>query len=125
MHDLTIKIKQIDLVSVVRDVGVELQNRGGRLVGLCPFHSENKPSFFIFTDNRFHCFSCGEHGDAVDFLQRLYRLDFKGALNWLGINQKPVTVADKKKIAEANKKRRKQQARAKLGSQSINFRAGS
>ena len=107
MNDLTSKIRRIDLAGVVRDAGVELQNRGGRRVGLCPFHSENKPSFFIFPDNRFKCFSCHEYGDAVDFMQRLNGLDFKGALNNLGINQGFLTRANKREIAEANKKRQR------------------
>lgn len=113
MHDLTAKIKGIDLAGVVRDAGVELHSRHGRLVGLCPFHPENTPSFFIFSDNRFKCFSCNEHGDSVDFLQRLHGIDFKSSLNHLGINQGRLTAVDKKKIAEAKRKQKRRQARAK------------
>jgi hypothetical protein len=86
------------------DAGVELHSRGGRWVGLCPFHPENTPSFFIFPDNRFKCFSCHEHGDVVDFLQRLHGLDFQSVLRKLGIDRKPTTKAEKKQIAEAIKK---------------------
>ena len=111
MRDLTNKIKEIRLSAVVRDAGVELQNRGSRWVGLCPFHSEKTPSFQIYQGKtgkwHYHCFGCGNHGDAVDFLQRLDGLDFKGALNHLGINQEFLTQANKREIAEANKKRQR------------------
>jgi hypothetical protein len=100
------------LTGVVRDAGVELQNRGGRWVGLCPFHSEKTPSFHVYQDRhgkwRFYCFGCGIHGDAADFVQRFHGLDFKGALNHLGINQGPLTMTDRRKISEANKKRSQQ-----------------
>jgi hypothetical protein len=111
MNNLTSEIKGIDLPGVVRDAGVELQNRGGRWVGLCPFHSEKTPSFQIYQGKtgkwHYHCFGCGAHGDAVDFLQRLHGLDFKGALNHLGINQGFLTRANKRETAEANKKRQR------------------
>jgi hypothetical protein len=107
MSPLTEQIKSIDLAGVVGKVGVELHSRGGRWVGLCPFHPENTPSFFVFPDNRFKCFSCHEHGDAVDLIQRLHGLDFKGALNHLGVSQGTLTRTDRKKIAVANKKHRR------------------
>ena len=111
MNNLTSEIKGIDLPGVVRDAGVELQNRAGRWVGLCPFHSEKTPSFQIYQGKtgkwHYHCFGCGAHGDAVDFLQRLHGLDFKGALNHLGINQGFLTRANKRETAEANKKRQR------------------
>ena len=40
---------------------------------LCPFHSEKTPSFHIYSDG-FKCFSCGEYGDSVDFVAKLYNL---------------------------------------------------
>jgi hypothetical protein len=113
MHDLTAKIREVDLSGVVRDAGVELHSRHGRMVGLCPFHPEKTPSFFIFPDNRFQCFSCHEHGDAVDFLQRLHGIDFKASLNHLGINQGRLTVADRKAISEAKRKQKRRQVRGK------------
>ncbi len=106
MHNLTTKIREIDLAGVVRDAGVELQNRGGRLVGLCPFHDEKTPSFFIFPDNRFKCFSCNERGDAVDFLQRLHGLDFHQALAHLGIERNKKLSSQAKQEIKARSRRR-------------------
>lgn len=45
---------------------VELKPAGLRLVGLCPFHTENTPSFTVYADSSYHCFGCGENGDVID-----------------------------------------------------------
>ena len=45
---------------------VALRMQAGRWVGLCPFHSESSPSFYVFEDH-YHCFGCGAHGKAIDF----------------------------------------------------------
>lgn len=54
-----------------------------RLQGLCPFHEEKTPSFFIFPDNHFHCFGCNEHGSSIDFLMKTKKLDFVSAVKEL------------------------------------------
>lgn len=54
-----------------------------RLQGLCPFHEERTPSFFIFDDNHFHCFGCQEHGSSIDFLMKTKNLDFVSAVKEL------------------------------------------
>jgi len=77
----------IDLVSAVESAGVELRRSGSRHVGLCPFHTEKTASFFVFQDNHFKCFGCGEWGDAIDFIQKLHGLSFPEALKYLGIEQ--------------------------------------
>lgn len=38
--------------------------------GLCPFHEERTPSFHIYKDNRYKCFGCQEHGDAIEFYMK-------------------------------------------------------
>ena len=81
----------IDLASVVSSSGVELKRSGTSHVGLCPFHTEKTPSFFIFRDNRFKCFGCGAHGDVIDFAQKMYGLSFPDALKHLGIEQGRIT----------------------------------
>ncbi|MDD9950435.1 MAG: DNA primase, partial [Zetaproteobacteria bacterium] len=62
---------------------VTLQKRGNRLTGLCPFHDEKSPSFYIF-DDHYHCFGCGAHGDAISYVQAQQGLGFIDALKWLG-----------------------------------------
>ena len=61
-----------------------LRVNGSRLLGLCPFHKENSPSFFIFTNtNTFNCFGCGKNGDVISFIQETKNVDFKEALRYL------------------------------------------
>jgi DNA primase len=96
--------QSIDLASTVEAAGVELKQHGTRHVGLCPFHNEKTPSFYIFNDNRFKCFGCGESGDVVDFAMKLHGLSFPDALKHLGIEQGPVTPEIKRDIAAQKRK---------------------
>lgn len=58
-----------------------LRARGTQLVGICPFHKEDSPSFIIFTnDNHFHCFGCQAHGDVIEFLMKIKEIDFAEAV---------------------------------------------
>ena len=50
--------------------GVEV-NRYGK--ALCPFHNDRHPSLYV-ADNHYYCFTCGEHGDVIDFVGRLFQL---------------------------------------------------
>ena len=63
---------------------VKLIRRGREHAGLCPFHSEKSPSFYVVEDkNFFHCFGCGAHGDAIGFVMRADNLDFLEAVEKL------------------------------------------
>ena len=63
---------------------VKLQRRGREFVGLCPFHREKTPSFTVVEDKGFfHCFGCGAHGTAFDFLMRTENLSFPEAVEQL------------------------------------------
>ncbi|NQT70086.1 MAG: hypothetical protein HQ552_10945 [Desulfobacteraceae bacterium] len=84
--------QNIDLAEVVQGAGVEMKSRGGRSVGHCPFHTEKTPSFYVFPDNRFKCFGCGESGDSIDFVQKYHGVDFKTALQILGIDRQNRTI---------------------------------
>ena len=59
---------RVDLKDLVRFYGLEV-DRGG--FACCPFHNEKHPSLKVYEDH-YHCFGCGEHGDHVDFVQKLY-----------------------------------------------------
>ena len=48
---------------------VRLSKSGRNWKGLCPFHNEKSPSFYVYEDS-FHCFGCGAHGDAFAFVMR-------------------------------------------------------
>ncbi|MCD6568397.1 MAG: DNA primase [Dehalococcoidia bacterium] len=79
------EVKQrIDLVEFVSQY-VTLQKTGRNFKGLCPFHSEKTPSFFVFPEQQtWHCFgACGTGGDVFSFLMRKENVDFSQALHIL------------------------------------------
>ena len=60
-----------DATDLVRLIGerVGLKKAGKDFQGLCPFHAERSPSFTVSASKQFyHCFGCGAHGDAIDWL---------------------------------------------------------
>lgn len=62
----------------------KLRRSGSNLVGLCPFHQEKTPSFYVYRDNSFHCFGCSKHGNnAIDFLMARDGLEFPEAVRRL------------------------------------------
>jgi hypothetical protein len=98
----------VDLGTIIEGAGIELRPAGsGRLRGLCPFHQEKTPSFFVFQDHgRWRCFGCGEHGDAIDFLRRSRGLSFHEALQALGVDDPKRTAAELDRIREERSRRR-------------------
>ncbi|MFN3449895.1 MAG: CHC2 zinc finger domain-containing protein, partial [Roseococcus sp.] len=61
---------------------VRLSKSGRNWKGLCPFHNEKTPSFYVYEDS-FHCFGCGAHGDAFAWLMRCEGLGFMEAVERL------------------------------------------
>jgi DNA primase len=78
-------IKSKLLLSDIVGKRVSLQNRGtAGYVGLCPFHKENTPSFFVNNEKAmYHCFGCSAHGDAFTFLMEYEGVGYKEALEKL------------------------------------------
>jgi len=69
-----------DIVDVISSF-VKLKKVGRNYVGLCPFHSESKPSFVVNPEKQiFKCFGCGVGGDVVTFYMKIKGLSFKEAL---------------------------------------------
>src|SRR5947208_4641153 len=78
----TIKAK----VDVAEEIGlvVALQKSGKSLKGLCPFHNERTPSFYVFAESQtWRCFGCNEGGDIFTFVQMQQGLEFRDALLYL------------------------------------------
>lgn len=72
--------ERIDIVDLVGQT-VPLKKAGRNFKGLCPFHAEKTPSFIVFPDSgNYHCFGCGEGGDAFAFLMKTQNLSFSEAL---------------------------------------------
>lgn len=61
---------------------VELKMKGGRYAGVCPFHEDRSPSFYIF-DDHYYCFGCHARGDAITFVREQQGLTFIEALRFL------------------------------------------
>lgn len=75
-------------ISVSEIVGkrVKLIKKGREHSGLCPFHNEKSPSFTVNDDKGFyHCFGCGAHGSALDFLMNTEGLNFPEAVERLAV----------------------------------------
>ena len=51
----------------------------------CPFHNEKTPSMRIY-DKDYHCFGCGEHGDVITFVQKMFNLSFQEALKKIDVD---------------------------------------
>ncbi len=63
---------------------VDLKRVGNSMRGLCPFHTEKTPSFYVSnTRNSYYCFGCKEHGNAIDFIMQSENLEFLEALESL------------------------------------------
>lgn len=62
----------------------QLRRSGRALVGVCPFHKDDNPSFAIYADtNSWYCFACGMGGDVIGFYQQSKKVDFKTAIKEL------------------------------------------
>ena len=61
---------------------VKLARSGRNWKGCCPFHNEKSPSFHVYEDG-YHCFGCGEHGDAVGFVMKSQGMQFLEAVELL------------------------------------------
>lgn len=73
-------IARTDIVELI-DRRVPLKKAGKNHSACCPFHSEKSPSFTVSRDKQFyHCFGCGAHGNAIDFLMEYDRLEFVDAI---------------------------------------------
>jgi hypothetical protein len=65
---------------------ITLRRVGRELAGLCPFHAEKRPSFFVNEEKGvFFCHACGIGGDIITFVEKIEGVDFKTAARRLGL----------------------------------------
>lgn len=87
---------------------VSLKRRSGsEYAGLCPFHNEKTPSFTVNDKKGFyHCFGCGEHGDAVGFVMKTEGLSFPESVEKLarevGLPVPRATPAERERVERAS-----------------------
>lgn len=103
--------EKLDIVEFIGGY-VELKRVGSYYRGLCPFHQERNPSFFVSPERQmFKCFGCGAAGDVITFYMRIENLEFKEAVERLAeklgleldISQKETDFQEIKKILEINR----------------------
>jgi DNA primase len=98
----------IDIVTVVEG-RTRIRKMGSSYKGLCPFHQEKTPSFSVMPERgTYHCFGCGEGGDAIDFVEKTEQLDFVGAIEWLA-DRFNVQVEYEEASPEADRERKRRE----------------
>ncbi|HAN09899.1 MAG TPA: DNA primase [Clostridiales bacterium] len=72
-----------DVADIVGEY-VRLIQKGNSYSGLCPFHNEKTPSFYVNRDKQiYHCFGCGAGGNVVSFIMQIENLSFVEAIKYL------------------------------------------
>ncbi len=74
----------VSLERLIESSGVVLAKRGNDLVGLCPFHEEDTPSFVVSPEkNLYHCFGCNVGGGVIDWVMARQKVSFRHAVELL------------------------------------------
>ena len=96
---------RIDLADLIASYGIQVKTAGASKKACCPFHHEKTPSFNINESRGFyHCFGCGESGDAIKFVQKMDGLTFVEAVKKLA-EQCGVKIEEKEDPAAGKRKR--------------------
>ena len=99
----------MDATNIVDVVGefVTLRKSGVNYKGLCPFHDDKTPSFMVSPARQIcKCFSCGEGGNAINFLMKHEQITYPEALRWLAkkysieIQERELTDEEKKEQSD-------------------------
>jgi len=100
INDLLLRVDIVDVI----DARVPLRKSGANFSARCPFHQEKTPSFTVSPSKQFyHCFGCGKHGNAIQFLMEFNRLSFVEAVEQLAAMMGlsiPYTQSSKKESLE-------------------------
>ncbi len=91
-----------NIVDVVSEF-VTLRKSGANYKGLCPFHNEKTPSFFVSpARGTCHCFGCGKGGNPISFIMEHEQMTYPEALRWLArkyhieIKERELTDAERR-----------------------------
>jgi len=101
------EVKQrIDIVEVIGQ-SVTLTKAGRTFRGLCPFHGEKHPSFYVYPEQQsWHCFGCNSGGDVFSFIMKKQNIDFGEALRQLAQRAGVVIPSKFEPGAESGEKQR-------------------
>ena len=76
-------VRRSDITDVVGQY-VQLKRKGRLYAGLCPFHNEKTPSFYVYPETQsFYCFGCGAGGDVITFVRKIANLSYVEAVKQL------------------------------------------
>jgi DNA primase len=96
----------VDMVELV-SARTDLKRVGSRYTGLCPFHDERTPSFSVDGEHGlYHCFGCGEGGDAIRFVEATEGLDFAEAVEYLADRYRVELKREREDPREEERRRR-------------------
>ena len=96
---------RVDLADLIASYGIQVKTAGASKKACCPFHHEKTPSFNINeSKGYYHCFGCGESGDAIKFVQKMDGLTFVEAVKKLA-EQCGVKIEEKEDPAAGKRKR--------------------
>jgi DNA primase catalytic core len=115
--------EKINILDVIQTSGVLMEKHGVNWFGLCPFHSEKTPSFSVNEQKQmFYCFGCGAGGDAIEYVQRFYDLDFIKATEQLGFSgDEKITNKARYKAKRYKHHQKRKERSAKLEKQVKDF----
>src|SRR5690554_519675 len=106
-HNTVERIQDAAQIAEVVSDFVTLRRRGVNMVGLCPFHDDRSPSFYVSpAKNICKCFSCGEGGSPIHFVMKHEQMSYYEALKYLAskynieIVEKELTNEEKKQQSD-------------------------
>ena len=85
--------------------GLQVRRNG---MTCCPFHNDRHPSLYV-SDDHYHCFACGEHGDVIDLTAKLFDLRLYDAARKLASD---FHLAPDKPLPEAIRRKKEHKTRA-------------
>lgn len=94
----------VTLRQAAEHYGLQVSRNG---MTCCPFHNDRHPSLYV-SDDRYHCFACGEHGDVIDLTAKLFDLRLYDAARKLALDfhlapDKPLPEAIRRKMKHKTK----------------------
>ena len=95
----------INTQEAAQTYGIDVNHHG---MALCPFHNDRHPSLYV-SDDHYHCFACGEHGDVIDLTAKLFDLRLYDAARKLASD---FHLAPDKPLPEAIRRKKEHKTRA-------------
>ena len=95
----------INTQEAAQTYGIDVNHHG---MALCPFHDDRHPSLYV-SDDLYHCFACGEHGDVIDLTAKLFDLRLYDAARKLASD---FHLAPDKPLPEAIRRKKKRKTKA-------------